>query len=245
MPAISSATSSWFRRRAFRSSVPRARPSLAPGPAPTGTAVPARRSIAAPAPSTRRPSVEVSSISARFGLSMMAPRLSVRKRSPCVSSRPLTMRSPRADRRMLPTCAPLASMAPLTVRLPLSTAIVTCRARMPLATARSPRLIWKAREPVTPPESRRWFRPAKSAMDWARSAMPPPSNGTQVPPASYSPLAWPRITPRRSISPAVASSAVAVSLPAWLSRADRSMTEPAVCTMLCWRLSSSMSPPQP
>ena len=92
-------------REARSPTVPRARPSFLPGPVPAGAAVPARRSISAPAARISRPLRDVRSITARFGLSMMAPALSTRSSVPCASSSPLRTRSFMAASRMLPTCA--------------------------------------------------------------------------------------------------------------------------------------------
>ena len=92
-----------------------------------------------------RPLRDVRSITARFGLSMMAPALSTRS-VPCASSSPLSTRS-FTDAHL---CAALASILPLMRRLPPSAAMTTCRARTSSPTVRSPILVWKLRDPVTP-----------------------------------------------------------------------------------------------
>ena len=74
MPLATSIAASLLPTRGTLSlTLPRARPSFWPGPLPVATDVPARRSIEEAAPSCRLPLAEVSSIMARFGLSMILP----------------------------------------------------------------------------------------------------------------------------------------------------------------------------
>ncbi|MDT4814500.1 hypothetical protein FQZ97_475050 [compost metagenome] len=70
VPATFTAPSLSPRRGAFSAGVPRNAPSL---PCAALTAVPARRSMAAPPPTVSVPCVLVRSTMARFGLSMILP----------------------------------------------------------------------------------------------------------------------------------------------------------------------------
>ncbi|MCY1212569.1 hypothetical protein D9M72_243070 [compost metagenome] len=175
-------------RPALSSSVPRARPSFWPGSPPTRASVPWRRSMREPEASVSCPSFDVSSTIARFGESMIWPWLSTRSVRPCASSTalPASVRLCFAARLMRPTRSPLASMVPVTVRLPLSSDTFTSPAFRPSPMTRSPWRSWKLRAPNTPPSFSRWLSAANSASPScrARTSTLPAANGTRVPPAS-------------------------------------------------------------